>query len=125
MKICLGSSILNSMGELKVERLNKIFRALADPTRREMVRQIALHERTVTELAAPFHMSLEAASKHIRVLEEAGLLHRTIQGRRHICRFEPRSLAIANEWIRFYEGFWNEQFDALERELNKPETNSE
>ncbi|MDR6225999.1 DNA-binding transcriptional ArsR family regulator [Desmospora profundinema] len=73
-----------------------------------MVRRLALGERTVTELAAPFQMSLAAASKHIKVLERAGLLLRSVRGRRHICRLNPQSLADAHEWIRFYERFWNE-----------------
>lgn len=109
------------MVEYQSERLDNIFHALADPTRREMVRQLATQERTVTELAAPFQMSLAAASKHIKVLEGAGLLHRTVRGRTHLCRLDPEALAVVREWIRFYERFWSIQLDALERELNKPE----
>lgn len=115
------------MVEYHAEQLDKIFHALADSTRREMVRRLAGQELTVTELAAPYPMSLAAASKHIKVLEEAGLLHRTIRGRTHICRLDPQSLAAANAWIRFYDRFWNDQLDALERELNKlqPDTKPE
>jgi DNA-binding transcriptional ArsR family regulator len=105
-----------------MEKLDNVFHALADPTRRKMIQQLALKERTVTELAEPYQMSLAAASKHIKVLEEAGLLHRTIRGRTHICRLDPKGLAVANAWIRFYERFWNDQFDALERELRKLDT---
>jgi DNA-binding transcriptional ArsR family regulator len=104
--------------------LDNVFRALADPTRREMVRQLATQERTVTELAAPFQMSLAAVSKHIKALERAGLIHRTVRGRTHICRLDPRSLAAAHEWLSFYKRFWTERLDALERELNKRETDT-
>ncbi|MFH0070928.1 ArsR/SmtB family transcription factor [Peribacillus sp. NPDC056705] len=103
----------------KDEQLDHIFHALADTTRREMVRMIASHDRTVSELAEPFHMSLAAASKHIKVLERSGLLERSIQGRTHMCRLNPRTMSRAMEWLQFYERLWNVQFDALERELNK------
>lgn len=109
------------MVELEGENLDKIFHALADPTRREMIRLLAGKERTVTELAAPFQMSLAASSKHIKVLEEAGLIHRTVMGRTHTCSLDPKSLAVATKWLRYYERFWNDQFDALERLLNNPE----
>jgi len=102
--------------------LDSIFHALADPTRRDMLQSLSHQERTVTELAAPFRMSLAAASKHVKVLEHAGLIRRTVQGRTHICRLAPELLAEAHEWIRFYEQFWNERLDALERELAQPET---
>lgn len=107
------------MVEQYEENLDNIFHALADSTRREMVRLISERERTVSELAAPFDMSLAAASKHIKVLERAGLLQRTVKGRTHICRLDAESLSAATKWLRFYERFWNKQFDALERELNK------
>jgi DNA-binding transcriptional ArsR family regulator len=110
------------MVEQRAESLDSIFHALADPTRRDMLRSLSLQERTVSELAAPFQMSLAAASKHVKVLEQAGLLRRTVRGRTHICRLAPEPLAEANEWIRFYERFWNDRLDALERELRKPET---
>ena len=110
------------MVEQRAESLDNIFHALADPTRRDMLRSLSLQERTVSELAAPFQMSLAAASKHVKVLEQAGLLRRTVRGRTHICRLAPEPLAEANEWIRFYERFWNDRLDALERELRKPET---
>jgi DNA-binding transcriptional ArsR family regulator len=97
--------------------LDGVFHALADPTRRAMLRSLAAGQRTIGELAAPFSMSFAAASKHVRVLERAGLLHRRIEGRSHICRIDPAPLAAANEWLRFYEGFWTEQFDVLDAML--------
>jgi DNA-binding transcriptional ArsR family regulator len=96
------------------ERLSTVFRALADPTRRAMLERLAQGEATIGELAAPFDMSLEAASKHVRVLEGAGLVRRTVQGRAHLCRLDARPLHAGMEWIRHYEQFWNERLDVLE-----------
>lgn len=125
MTIGVAVRIVNHMVEQAAEHLDSVFHALADPTRRGMLRSLALQERTVTELAAPFRMSLAAASKHIRVLETAGLLQRTVRGRTHICRLAPEPLSEAHEWLRFYEQFWNDRLDALERELRKPENDLE
>ncbi|MBV9790055.1 MAG: helix-turn-helix transcriptional regulator [Chloroflexi bacterium] len=97
--------------------LDSVFHALADPTRRNMLRSLASGQRTIGELAAPFSMSFAAASKHVRVLEAAGLVRRKIEGRSHICRIEPAPLAAASEWLRFYERFWTDQFDALDAML--------
>jgi DNA-binding transcriptional ArsR family regulator len=95
--------------------LDVVFRALAHDARRDMLRRLADRELTVGELAAPLTMSLPAASKHLQVLERAGLVQRTVMGRRHVCRLDPGPLAGADEWLRFYERYWNEQLDALER----------
>lgn len=103
------------MVEIQPERLDAVFHALADPTRREMLRTLAARERTVGELAAPFRMSLAAASKHVKALERAGLVRRTVKGRTHICSLDPDPLADALEWLRFYERFWAGRLDALER----------
>jgi DNA-binding transcriptional ArsR family regulator len=94
--------------------LDRVFHALADPTRRAMLRELAVGERNISELAAPFRMSFVAASKHVRVLESAGLVRRRVVGRSHICRLEPAPLAAAEEWLRFYAHFWGERFDALD-----------
>ena len=94
--------------------LDGVFHALADPTRRAMLRSLAAGQRTISELAAPFSMSFAAASKHVRVLERAGLVRRTIEGRSHICRLDPSPLAAAEEWLRFYEAFWTGRFDTLD-----------
>ncbi len=99
--------------------LDGIFQALSDPTRRSMLGRLALQERTITELAAPFDMSLAAASKHNKVLEKAGLVFRTKTGRTHVCRLNPRPLADAREWLRYYERFWNARLDALEQVLRE------
>jgi DNA-binding transcriptional ArsR family regulator len=101
--------------------LDNVFRALADPTRRAMIHRLADRDLTVSELAAPFDMSLAAASKHIKVLERASLIHRTIEGRTHTCRLNPKALAAADRWIRFYERFWNDRLDELERQIRLSE----
>lgn len=75
----------------------------------------------MTELADPFQMSLVAVSKHVKVLERAGLIRRTIKGRTHVCRLAPEPLSEAQDWLRFYERFWTGRLDALERALRAPE----
>jgi DNA-binding transcriptional ArsR family regulator len=97
----------------EVAVMDAVFHALAHEARREMLGRLALRELTVGELAEPLAMSLAAASKHVQVLERAGLVHRTIAGRRHVCRLEPSPLASAYGWLRFYERYWDERLDAL------------
>lgn len=94
--------------------LDDVFQALAHDARREMLGRLAVGELTVGQLAAPHDMSLAAASKHIKILERAGLVRRTVAGRRHLCRLDPGPLASASAWLRFYEGFWQGRLDALE-----------
>ena len=105
--------ILNHMVEHSA-RLDAVFHALADPTRRAMLGHLAERELTIGELATPFHMSFAGASKHVRVLENAGLVKRTIRGRTHLCRLEAARLAEANAWLRRYERFWSTKLDVLE-----------
>jgi DNA-binding transcriptional ArsR family regulator len=105
------------MVELQTLEMNSVFHALGDATRRQMLRDLAIGERTVSELAQPFAMSLAAASKHIKVLEGAGLIRREVRGRTHVCRLEPGPLASAHEWLGFYERFWNSRLDVLEQLL--------
>ncbi len=99
------------------DALSAVFRALGDPTRRAMLRRLSKGERSVGELARPFRMSLAAASKHVKVLERAGLVRRTVHGRTHRCRLDAARLADAERWIAFYRRFWNERLDALDRLL--------
>lgn len=89
-----------------------------------MLRSLAEREHTVGELAAPYDMSLAAASKHVKALERAGLIRRSVQGRRHLCRLEPEPLDEAYRWLAFYEAFWSDRLEALARELEK-ETGNE
>jgi DNA-binding transcriptional ArsR family regulator len=107
------------MVEYQAPEINAIFHALGDATRRGMLNELARGERSVSELAAPFAMSLAAASKHIRVLEHAGLIRREVRGRTHLCRLDPGPLASAHEWLSFYERFWSSRLDELERLLRE------
>lgn len=102
------------MVELSERTLDQIFHALGDATRRHMLRSLAGGERSVSQLAEPFAMSLAAASKHIKVLEGAGLIRREVRGRTHLCRLDPGPLAGANEWIGYYERFWTLRLDTLD-----------
>lgn len=86
-----------------------------------MLRGLAERPMTVGELAAPFSMSLAAASKHIKVLEGAGLLERAVRGRVHICRIAAEPMHAGAEWLRHYEKFWNARLDALEAALAEEE----
>lgn len=95
-------------------RLDGIFHALADPTRRAIVRRLVQSECSIGELGAPFEMSFVAVSKHVKVLERAQLVKRRVRGRTHLCRLDARALAEAHRWLGAYERFWNESLDALE-----------
>ena len=99
--------------------MSSVFHALGDATRRHMLRDLAGGERTVSQLAQPFAISLAAASKHIKVLESAGLIRREVRGRTHLCRLDPGPLASAHEWLGFYERFWTDRLDALEQLLHE------
>ena len=94
--------------------IDAVFHALSHKARRDMLARLAEGELTVGELAEPLAMSLPAASKHVKVLEDAGLLRRTISGRQHLCRLEPKPLAAAHDWLSFYEAFWSDRLDALD-----------
>jgi DNA-binding transcriptional ArsR family regulator len=107
------------MVELQTPQLDTVFHALGDATRRRMLRELAGGERTVSQLAEPFAMSLAAASKHIKALENAGLIRREVRGRTHICRLDPGPLASAREWLAFYERFWTERLDVLDSLLRQ------
>ncbi|CUA87814.1 helix-turn-helix transcriptional regulator [Chelatococcus daeguensis] len=102
------------MVELNAPQLDTVFHALGDATRRHMLHALAGGERTVGQLAEPFAISLAAASKHIKALENAGLIRREIRGRTHVCRLDPGPLASAHHWLSFYERFWTGRLDVLE-----------
>jgi DNA-binding transcriptional ArsR family regulator len=106
-------------------RLSSTFAALADPTRRAILARLASGEASVTELAAPFAMSLPAISKHLKVLERAGLIARGREAQWRPCRLEAGPLKDAAEWLEEYRRFWEQSFDRLDeylRELQKKET---
>ena len=95
--------------------LDRIFMALADPTRRAILQRLSEGEAPVTELAAPFDMSLPAVTKHLNVLEQAGLLRREKDGRIRRCHIEHRAMQQAALWIDYYRQFWDVRLDRLER----------
>jgi DNA-binding transcriptional ArsR family regulator len=105
------------MVENSTASLDAVFHALADPTRRAMLRRLAKAPQRVGALAAPFAITLAAASKHIKVLERAGLVRRRIEGRTHLCRLDARPLHAGAEWLRHYERFWQQRLDDLEAAL--------
>ena len=99
--------------------LDLVFAAVADPTRRAILHSLARQPATITEIARPFPVSLNAVSKHVMVLERAGLVRREIRGREHICSLEARPLENANEWLEHYRQFWELRLDALERYVSR------
>lgn len=113
--------MFNHMVEHPAERLDLVFQALSDQTRRAMLARLSRGEHTVSELASPFQMSLAAVSKHIQTLERAGLVKRTIRGRIHYCRIDPRPLARADDWLRSYERLWDQRIERLAELLRHPD----
>ncbi|WP_040856007.1 metalloregulator ArsR/SmtB family transcription factor [Phyllobacterium sp. YR531] len=107
------------MVELQTPHLDAVFHALSDPTRRAMLHRLTIGEHSVSDLATPFRMSLAGASKHIKVLESAGLVRRRIEGRTHLCQLEAARLAEAQQWLSTYEKFWSARLDDLEAILRE------
>ena len=103
--------------------LDTAFAALSDPTRRAILARLALGETSVTELAKPFAMSLPAVSKHLKVLERAGLIARGREAQWRPCRIEPRALKDIDDWLDHYRRFFDESFDRLDAYLHKLQAN--
>lgn len=99
------------------QQLNDVFHALSDQTRRGMLISLSEQDQTVSDLTAPYAMSLAAASRHIKKLEQAGLVTHEVIGRTHICRLNAQALVEAQAWIKQYERFWSDKLDALEAVL--------
>lgn len=99
--------------------LDEVFAALSDPTRRSILESLGGHEAAVSELAEPHHMSLPAVSKHLRVLENAGLILRRIEGRQHFLRVNPDPFQRARQWIDHQSQFWQGSFDRLAEHLSR------
>jgi DNA-binding transcriptional ArsR family regulator len=97
--------------------LDATFSALADPTRRAILARLALGETSVTELAKPFSMSMPAVSKHLKVLERAGLIARGREAQWRPCRIEPQALKVVDDWLGDYRRFFDESFDRLDAYL--------
>jgi DNA-binding transcriptional ArsR family regulator len=100
-------------------KLNRIYGALSDPTRRAILASLAKGDATVGDLAGRFPISFNAVSKHVKVLERAGLLRRTVDGREHRLRLDARPLRDAARWLAHYQSFWTDRLDALEAHLTK------
>jgi DNA-binding transcriptional ArsR family regulator len=103
--------------EYRSEALDRVFAAVADPTRRAILASLARKPATISQIAAPFSVSLNAISKHVMVLERAGLVRREVVGREHHCRFDPEPLHQASAWLDHYRRFWDVRLDALERHV--------
>ena len=102
-----------------MDQLSSTFAALADPTRRAILARLALGETSVTELAKPFEMSMPAVSKHLKVLERAGLIARGREAQWRPCRLDASPLKDAASWLEEYRQFWSSHVDALERHLDR------
>jgi len=102
--------------------LDRTFAALADPTRRALLSQLRAGAATVSELAAPFDVSLAAISKHLRVLERAGLVRRTRDGRISRCQLDARPMKGAADWVEWYRKYWEQQLEALASYFDKQNT---
>ncbi|MBX3573389.1 MAG: helix-turn-helix transcriptional regulator [Mesorhizobium sp.] len=100
-------------------RLDTVFHALSDGTRRGMLQALEGGEKAIGDLARPYAMSFAGASKHVRVLEQAGLVRRRISGRTHYCSLDAARLREANEWLRRYERFWGDRLDILDNLLRQ------
>jgi DNA-binding transcriptional ArsR family regulator len=112
----LTDQLFNRIAKLS---LDTAFAALSDPTRRAILARLALGETSVTELAKPFAMSLPAVSKHLKVLERAGLIARGREAQWRPCRIEPRALKDIDDWLNHYRRFFDESFDRLDAYLQK------
>jgi len=107
---------------MATDRLSVTFAALADPTRRAILARLASGERSVTELAEPFEISMPAVTKHLKVLERAGLITRGREAQWRPCKLEAAPLKGVSDWLESYRRFWEESFDRLERYLRAMQT---
>ena len=103
------------MGEYQSSQLDGVFNALCDPTRRAILARLTDTDARVTEIAAEFPISLNSISKHIRMLERAGLVTRSVQGRDHVLSLNAGPMADASEWLERYRRFWEGRLAALEK----------
>jgi DNA-binding transcriptional ArsR family regulator len=97
------------------EQLDNTFHAVSDPTRRAILKILSERQARVTDIAKSFPYSLNAISKHLKVLEQAGLIRREIRGRDHFCQLDPAPLQEASEWFAYYRQFWEQRLDAMEQ----------
>ncbi|MEZ4502843.1 MAG: metalloregulator ArsR/SmtB family transcription factor [Dehalococcoidia bacterium] len=106
-------------------RLDEVFRALADPTRRALVRRLAEGDALVLELAQPFEMSKQAVSKHLQVLESAGLVTKAVEGRSTRVQLRPQAMRDISNWLDFYRSFWTDSMDRLVELVDGPTRNAD
>lgn len=104
---------------MQTDHLSSTFAALADPTRRAILARLAEGEASVNELAEPFDISLPAVSRHLKVLEGAGLISRSREAQWRPCRLEPNALQRVDSWLDFYRRFWGESFDKMDRYIDE------
>lgn len=100
-------------------RLDSVFHALSDSTRRSILRDVSGQEKTVSEIAGPYQMSLAAVSKHLKVLERAGLIHREKRGSFQFVRINAKPMKLAERWLAYYERFWDDHLARLQKHLAK------
>jgi DNA-binding transcriptional ArsR family regulator len=105
-------------------KLDRVFSALGDPTRRAILRVLAEGPATINQIAKPFPVSLNTISKHVMVLERVGLVRREIRGREHHCSIDPRPLREADLWLEYYRQFWGQRLDALEAYVERKHKSS-
>ena len=112
------------MVEHRTAALDSVFHALADATRRAILRDVTQREKTVGEIAQPYRMSLAAVSKHLDVLERADLIRRERKGSCRMVRLNAHRLRAAQDWLAYYEAFWTEKLDALQAHLESTTTDT-
>ena len=120
-----ATSIVNYMVEYSGVHLDRTFHALAHPIRRQILARLTARRATVLDIAAPFDISLNGVSKHLKVLEQAGLITREIKGRQHYLTLQPERLQEAGSWIDYYRAFWEQRLDALDRFLDRQSSREE
>lgn len=108
-----------TQADISTEQLDAVFGALADPTRRSILARLREGSLTISALAEPYDVSLNAISKHVKTLEKAGLIRREIRGREHTCELDAERLGEASAWLDYYAEFWGGRIDALEKHLTK------
>lgn len=101
----------------QLQTLDRVFLALGHPVRRQILVRLAQGAATITDIAEPFEMSLNAISKHLKVLEKANLIQRQVIGREHYCSISPQPLEEVSNWLIYYQAFWTSRLDALEQEI--------
>ena len=104
--------------------MDQVFHALADPTRRAILHRLTVGEATIGRLSEPFPVSFAAVSKHVGVLERAGLVTREARGRERVCRMNPAALEDARAWLEFHQRFWTDRLDALDALVGRASDNS-